>query len=108
MGREALLVSIYFSARGHALSLWLASIWLQQVMHSATACFSLLIPQVSHTPSSCTNSNRLQDRPSPHLLVKLHVVGREQAHLSVELASPPVIVREFDIGNLGILGEADF
>ena len=42
------------------------------------------------------------------LLIKLHVVCWEQTHLAIVLASPPVLVRELQVGNFGILREADF
>lgn len=42
------------------------------------------------------------------LRVQLHVVGREQARLPIEVSEPPVLVRELQIGDFGVLREAQF
>lgn len=43
-----------------------------------------------------------------NLRVELDVVGREVARCTLVMSKPPVLVGEFQVGNLGTLGEAQF
>lgn len=58
--------------------------------------------------TSATHPTRLAQFIHLRLLVKLHIVGREQALLAVKLSSPPVFIRELNVGDLPVFGEADF